>query len=93
VWQKGVLCATVGAKGVKVFGSAKSVGLLSIWKNVLRCIILNNHFRTPVLVSSKFQYYACKIPEKNLYWLIFYYFLYVTMHPTEILGDLYRFVE
>jgi hypothetical protein len=26
-WQKGVLCAIAGAKGVKVFGSENSVGL------------------------------------------------------------------
>jgi hypothetical protein len=26
-WQKSVLCATEGAKGVKVFSSANSVGL------------------------------------------------------------------
>jgi hypothetical protein len=42
-----------------------------------------------VLVSLNFQYYTRKIPEKkNLYWLICYYFLDVTMPPTEILGDL-----
>jgi hypothetical protein len=29
-WQKGVLCDTAGAKGVKVFGSENSVGLLFI---------------------------------------------------------------
>jgi hypothetical protein len=39
-------------------------------------------------VSLYFQYYTRKFPEKNLYWLIFYYFLDVIMPPTEILGDL-----
>jgi hypothetical protein len=49
---------------------------------------LNKHFRTPVLVSLYFQYYTRKIPEQNLYCLISYSFLDVTMPPTEIVGDL-----
>jgi hypothetical protein len=50
--------------------------------------MLNNHFRTPIVVSLNFQYYTRKIPEKiNPYWLIFI-ILDVTMPPTEILGDL-----
>jgi hypothetical protein len=43
------------------------------------------------LVKSKslnFQHYTCKIPEKHLYWLIFYYFLDVAMPSAKILGDL-----
>jgi hypothetical protein len=87
-WQKGVLCARAGANGVKVFGSANSVWLPFIKKNIFRSTTLNNHFRTPVLASLNFQYYTCNIPGKNLYYLIFYYFLDVTMPHTEILGDL-----
>jgi hypothetical protein len=68
-WQK-VCCARAGAKGVKVFGSANSVGLPFIQKNVFRSTTLKIHFRIPVLVSLNFQYYTRKIPEKNLYLLI-----------------------
>jgi hypothetical protein len=65
--KKGVLCARAGAKGVKVFGSANSVGLPFIQKNVSKSTTLNNHFRTPVLVSSDFQYYTRKFQKKSLF--------------------------
>jgi hypothetical protein len=38
-------------------------------------------FKLPILYMQNSR-------KKNLYWLIFYYFLDVTMPPTEILGDL-----
>jgi hypothetical protein len=60
-----VLCATAGAKGVKVFGSANKCGVALLIEERFRATTLNNHLRTPVLVSLNFQYYTSKIKKNN----------------------------
>jgi hypothetical protein len=87
VTKRCVVCYSRGKRSESVW-QCKQCGVALHIEVFFRSTTLNNHFTTPVLVSLNFQYYTRKIPEKNLYWLIFYYFLDVTMPPIEILGDL-----
>jgi hypothetical protein len=66
VTKRCVVCYSRGKSRESVW-QCKQCGVALHTEECFRSTTLNNHFRTPVLVSLNFQYYTRKIPEKEIF--------------------------